>query len=107
MCVLLPTDNTWTAPPCSYPNNTGSQPSFLPLGWEHDCGTGCLFDIIADPTEHNDLAGQQPALLGSMAARLAVLNKGNFNPDRGLPDRHACVVAAQRGGYYGPFIDIS
>eukprot|EP00911_Craspedida_sp_UC1_P002924 UC1_evm6s2133 len=93
----------WTGP--RYPNNTGPQPSYLPLGWVGDCGNGCLYDIFADPTEHNDLGRLQPELLRNMTTRLQVLNAGNFNPDRGTPDIVACEKARARGGYYGPFVD--
>jgi len=28
-----------------------------------DCNSGCLFNVTADPGEHNDLGSEQPAVL--------------------------------------------
>ena len=94
----------WTGP--KYPNNTGLQPSFLPKGWVHDCRSGCLYNIVNDPTEHDDLAEDpaQQVRLAQMQKQLAELNAGNFNPDRGQGDRRACVQAEKNGGFYGPFV---
>ena len=33
----------------------------------------CLFDIVADPTEHNDVAADRPDIVTTMVARLNVL----------------------------------
>jgi len=100
--------NGWTGP--QYPNASGPQPAEIPgagiSGWEYDCGDGELFDVLADPTEHVNLAAEQPALLASMQARLAELNEGYFSPDRGKPDHAACTAAKARGGYYGPFVNL-
>jgi arylsulfatase A-like enzyme len=93
--------NGWTGP--TYPNTTGPQPTFVPLGWDFDCGAGCLFDIMLDPNEHVDLASSQPAVLASMQQLLASLNATYFNPNRGNPDPAACQQAVKYGGFYGPF----
>ncbi len=45
------------------------------------------------------------AKLAELQARLATLNSGNFDPDRGQPDQRACTAAAGYGGFYGPFIN--
>ena len=95
--------NGWTGP--RYPNASGPQPTFIPKGWEHNCGAGELYDILGDPTEHVNLAAAQPALLAAMQARLAQLNEGYFDPKRGKPDHAACKAAKARGGYYGPFVN--
>lgn len=92
----------WTGP--TYPNNTGPQPQYFPvLTWKYDCGSGCLYDIEADPTEHVNLASSQPELLANLTQRLAELNQGNQFPNRGKPTLRACERAVLNGGYYGPF----
>ena len=108
----------WTGP--LYPNATGFQP-FVPSGTNGpqdvspfppqtlatvDCGaSGCLFDVVADPTEHapiNDAKIKQ-----RMLARLADLNMNNFNPNRGKPSMIACNAAMKLyGGFYGPFAQL-
>eukprot|EP00666_Eupelagonemidae_sp_cell4sb_P017883 gene17883-biopygen28455 len=40
--------------------------------------SGCVFDIFADPTEHDDLAAQQPAVAKALADRLSKLNSDNY-----------------------------
>jgi arylsulfatase I/J len=94
----------WTGP--LYPNNTGTQPTYIPLSWNHDCKDGELYDILEDETEHVNIATKIPKVLIEMQKRLKVLNKGNYNPYRGHPDPRACVQAKKVGGYYGPWIDL-
>lgn len=69
------------------------------------CHTGCLFDILADPTESHDVAAENPMVVSAMWKRLKKLNEDTFNPDRG--DRGTIDVAPchamQKIGYYGPF----
>eukprot|EP00755_Sulcionema_specki_P037438 Sspe_Gene.22930::Locus_8817_Transcript_1_1_Confidence_1.000_Length_1687::g.22930::m.22930 len=103
------TQTGWTGP--QYPNNTGLQPTYpalVPIGsWKYNCNDGCLFDIFADPTEHNDLAPEQLLLVRKLRARLDELNGGNYDPDRGTSNSTACAVAENKyGGFYGPFIGI-
>lgn len=104
----------WQGP--SYPNATGRQPCqevecpFVPgLDFKSDCGAdGCLFDVFADPTEHEDIASKLPDVRASLLARLADLNRGNFNPDRGnRPSKRACAAAKFiYKGAYGPFLHL-
>lgn len=94
----------WTGP--SYPNKTGPVPSFLPKGWKYDTGAGELYDIVADPTEHNNIADEYPHVLKTLQARLQELNANNFNPGRGSGDPAACAKAKQDyGGFYGPWVE--
>ena len=48
-----------------------------------------------------------PDVLAKMQARLAALNAGNFEPDRGTGDVAACAQARRNGGFYGPWFDLS
>jgi len=104
----------WTGP--VYPNNTGIQPGVpgdadrgKPIGnsFDYDCGSkGCLFNIIDDPTEHEDIVTKEPEIAEKMLARLNELNKTIFNPDRGEPTIAACAQAVLNGGFYGPFVKL-
>ncbi|CAE8657425.1 unnamed protein product [Polarella glacialis] len=76
--------------------------------WAYDCGSGCLFNIEKDPTEHDDLARKPESAdtLLSMQAQLETFNKKNFSPKRGEPQVQACETAMDNGGFYGPFVEI-
>jgi len=78
------------------------------MTWMHDCGEGCLFDVSADPAEHNDLAGrpEHADRLARMQDTLRALNKDLFLPGRGHGTVDACMAFIDNGGYYGPFQDI-
>jgi len=105
----------WQGP--IYPNNTGVQPVFPDPVYRsvipgnriyYDCGTGCLFDIYSDPTEHNDLSQSMPTLFNQLLSRLAVLNETLFLPDRGTDSPQACEYASScYAGYYGPFVNLT
>jgi arylsulfatase A-like enzyme len=93
-----------------YPNasSNASAPSDVTL----QCGSGCLFDVVADPNEYNDIAAQNPTIVSSMHARLNELIPGFFsNNDTGVnvcPGNItmpcACWAAWHVwGGYFGPF----
>jgi arylsulfatase B len=94
----------WTGP--QYPNNTGPMPTYIPLTWTHDCKDGELYDIMADPTEHHNIASMHPTVVVSMQKRLIELNQRNYMPARGFPDPKACVQAKKMGGFYGPWLDL-
>jgi len=71
------------------------------IKWKN-CKHGCLYNIIDDPFEKDNLATSEPDLLGKMIARLADLNKSVFRPDRGIETIEACT---KWPGYYGPFVE--
>ena len=76
------------------------------LLWAKDCGEGCLFNILEDPTEHNDLAQSMPDKLATMQNLLKEKNKKLFMPDRGNMSFNACRNSALvNGGFIGPFVD--
>ena len=74
----------------------------------HDCGTGCLYNVEADPGEHTDLSKrpEYASLLTSLQRELSDLNTLNpREPDYGLePAVEACLQAVKTGTY-GPFVD--
>eukprot|EP00756_Hemistasia_phaeocysticola_P025858 Hpha_TRINITY_DN16029_c0_g1::TRINITY_DN16029_c0_g1_i1::g.119284::m.119284/K01135/ARSB; arylsulfatase B len=96
----------WTGP--VFPNTSTT---WNPSNSKENCGNttadGCLFDIIADPTEHNNIAATQPDVFHRLLARVAELQKNVFSPIRGQDDPRACELAMGRyGGFWGPFVDV-
>ena len=73
---------------------------------EVNCSGGCLFDLESDPVEHKNLAAEQPAVLAALKARLqeigATVYQSTGNPKK--QDAAAVAAAAQRGGFWGPWI---
>lgn len=70
---------------------------------------GCLFNVSADPTEHNDLALAMPDTVAQMLTRLRELSRSRFDPARGGGDKRACAQMIKnqdsRGkGYFGPWL---
>jgi len=99
-----PLESTLTVFDSTVPLYT-SQQQLEQLEQQQDCGEGCLFNVQLDPTEHHDLAScpHHTHVLARMQAKLALLSKDNFNPDRGHSALEACEVQFLNGGYYGPF----
>ena len=83
-----------------YPNGTANPGCNSTMS----CPLGCLFNLDEDPTEHVDVAAENPAVLAVIAARLAQLQPTVFSPDRGASSPLAGKTAAARGGYWGPFV---
>ena len=58
----------------TYPNKTSASADHVNPNDQHlACAAGCLFDVVHDPTEQEDIAAAHPALVASMQARLAQL----------------------------------
>jgi len=76
--------------------------------WAGYCGSGCLFNVEDDPTEHHNLAGEQQfaSKLAELQSELKSLNSNVFQPGRGKPSLSACNKAIDIGGFYGPFVDV-
>jgi arylsulfatase I/J len=100
------TQNIWTGP--TYPNKTTNWTDI-----PHPCGDpndkkskgGCLFNIFTDPTEHEDVAAQNPDIVTALRARIQHYQDGVFSPMRGADDGTACAAALDRwSGFWGPFV---
>jgi arylsulfatase B len=99
----------WMSP--LYPNSTS--PKNDPFSQGLDCSKkACLFEVVSDPGEHNDVADENPDIVSSMAARIAQLAKGFFsNSDKGtaacpknVTGDCMCWMAINKyGGYLGPW----
>lgn len=81
------------------------------------CGdVGCLYNVVADPTEHVDVRAELEALAAQIADRLDVLKKDFFeNNDKGedscppgIGDQLcACWMASNYyGGFFGPYQEV-
>jgi arylsulfatase I/J len=108
--------NIWTGP--LYPNKT--------TDWKdvpYDCGVpgspppkgkaaaGCLFNVLTDPTEQNDVSSHHPSEVAALGARIAALQAGVYNPFRGGGDagrpanERICEAGLTlHGGFVGPFL---
>jgi len=89
-------------------------PNASTLAWAaeasiRNCGGGCLFNLDVDPTEHQNLAIEQPERVQSMLATIRRHNSTAFSPDRGKPDYEgACRAAMERyRGFWGPWRGIT
>jgi len=88
----------------------GPAPPSPPAG-DH-CASGCLFNVVRDPTEQSNVYEQNPSIVASMKKSLDDL-KGTFfqNHDKfendcpsGSGGNCACWMAKNRyGGFMGPF----
>eukprot|EP01060_Flectonema_neradi_P015829 TRINITY_DN22473_c0_g1_i1.p1 TRINITY_DN22473_c0_g1~~TRINITY_DN22473_c0_g1_i1.p1 ORF type:complete len:537 (+),score=95.68 TRINITY_DN22473_c0_g1_i1:45-1613(+) len=66
---------------------------------------GCLFDILADPNEHEDLATKMPEKAREIYAKMLAAEKEWFNPNRGKADDPRACAIAQSSGYWQPYLD--
>ena len=109
--ILGQTDPAFFQGP-TYPNKTSTvKPPHLvcgdPDGTGKDKGPGCLFDIINDPSETTDLAGEKKhaADVTRLRKMITELQKGVYNPDRGSNDPRFCKDGLGKwGGFVGPFV---
>jgi arylsulfatase I/J len=92
----------WMGP--QYPNASGNPGCDSTV----NCGDGCLYNLDADPTEHDNVAAapENKATLTYMQNRLAEMNKGFFSPDRKGGNTAVATNAAKEkyGGFWGPFL---
>eukprot|EP01049_Picozoa_sp_SAG25_P010832 SAG25_NODE_1233_length_3541_cov_9.658629_2_plen_466_part_00 len=96
--------NGWVGP--LFPNSTETH---YEAWFEFGCGgSGCLFRIDIDESEHHDVAADpvNAARLQNMTARAAQLAHGVFSPFRGTPQLQDACAAAQNSwsGFWGPWI---
>jgi arylsulfatase I/J len=92
----------WQGP--LYPNSTTNYTYQSEL--HTNCGSGCLFHLLDDPTEHNDISKANPSIVSTLSTRIAEIQKTVFNADRGAVDTTAACEHAEKvyGGFFGPWI---
>lgn len=89
----------WQGP--VYPNSSTYPDAVL------DCKEPCLFNILDDPTEQENIATKYPSIVQELMKRLDYWNTTVYSPDRGNDDGTACQVAVEKyHGFWGPFIGV-
>ena len=81
------------------------------------CAAGCLFDILEDPTEHNNLNSEElktnsdangetyESIYQRLNKRITSAQGDVFAPDRGVKDPQACEYGVRRyNGFWGPWL---
>lgn len=69
--------------------------------------SGCLYNLGADPTEHDDLAvvAAHGSIMAQLFEKLQHHNATTFTPDRGAVDPAACAATKEvYGGFWGPWV---
>merc|ERR1712232_565194 len=68
---------------------------------------GCLFDVVADPTESNEVSAAHPEIVASMRKEMDRQAKTVWKAPR--REDPACREAARSmyGGFYGPWKEVS
>lgn len=82
----------WSGP--VYPNGTADGSDFT------SCVDGCLFDIVADPTEHANRRAAEPAVWAAMVAKLLAASKTLYQTDYAEPGADHCITGEQARRYY-------
>ena len=59
---------------------------------------GCLFNVLADPGQHSDVAEANPDIVAALYARLQAINSTAYQPNRGTFDQAACQVYRDKWG---------
>lgn len=97
-----------------FPNS--SSPSHPVEGAILHCPNGCLFDVVKDPTEHNDLAASMPDKVAELQSEYSEAQKSFFtNNDTGVMSCPAgismpcaCWMALHKyNGFLGPYQEVS
>lgn len=92
----------WTSP--NYPNASTDHSKERTV----DCGAGCLFNIIQDPSEYTDLAAAMPQKLAEMQALWKKRNATKYWPQKLKLDAQKCkAYAAAHGNFLGPYLSWS
>ncbi len=68
----------------------------------------CLFNVLDDPNEFNDVSKDHPDIVSQLTAELDALQKTVWSPFRGPAhsDGLACAVGlGANNGFWGPFLD--
>jgi hypothetical protein len=103
--------STWTGtvwPNLTYPDFEVIEDCGDPLGVLSPNGTGCLFDLSLDPTEHVNIAAEQPDVVDRLRALVTQAQKTVFAPLRGEADVSGVCRQSVDGyhGFLGPFVGL-
>jgi arylsulfatase I/J len=100
------TSAVWTSP--QYPNGSTWVDTPHPCGDPLSNATakkGCLFNVLTDPSEYDDVAEAHPDIVLELRARITQWQATAFAPERGADDGAACRAAMSTWrGSWGPFL---
>ncbi|XP_031571185.1 arylsulfatase B-like [Actinia tenebrosa] len=68
-------------------------------------GSTCLFDMVEDPCEYNDLSNQMPQMVQQLLKRLVEFQKGSRPV--WYPPIDTDADPGKRGGYWGPWKELT
>ena len=95
-----------------FPNNTKGADGKIPdfNDFHFNCSAtaagACLFRLDIDPSEYEDVSGDNPAMVTKLLAELATAQAGVYSVDRGPTDKGACEAAMGKyEGFWGPWLD--
>lgn len=66
-----------------------------------DCSAGCLYDVVIDPSERNDVSKEHKYVVSNMTARLKEMEKTNWSPTYPTK-KFSCDKTEANGGYLTP-----
>ena len=89
----------WWGP--DYPNSSVKLNATAPGCPDASSGSGCLYQIIDDPSEHHDLSKQMPEKLQELLARFKEIGRSAFQSDALGSLDTAGMEAAVKGEYHG------
>ena len=80
---------------------------------EFNCGSGCLFNLTADPTEHVNLKDDEHGLFDRLAFRFSELTEGidhetkaaEFAAAEANAKANLCSAMWSNRGFYRPYAD--
>ena len=89
----------WQGP--AFPNASGYGRYFQPF---HACSPACLYDIVADPGEHNDVSTDHPEIVSMLQDALADARKTMYQrpPQSDTAGSHAAIL--RYGNFWGPWL---
>lgn len=89
-----------------YPNGTTIKDNNWISNYTNVCSqkTGCLYDVVADMTEQNDVAAKHPAVVKELDILMTAIGSTIYEASHA--EDPACTVAAltEYGGFYGPWL---
>ena len=96
---------SWGGP--HYPNGTTVSSGDWVDKYTTPCGmntSGCLYDVVADMTEQNDVAKANPEIVAMMSDMMDELGTTIYSVSHA--NDPACTVAAETkfGGFYAPWL---
>ena len=93
----------WQGP--VYPNASTTNAARKKFEKFFDCGAGCLFNIMDDPSETNNLADAMPSKRDALWKRYVELNATQFDAPKLNVNANECnAYRTAHGGSVGPYI---